>query len=328
MSTVGLAIRGGNTTSHRILSVFNGANTAGWFTRAGDMIIQYQGYNYTVASVSSTGLLYMYPGASGNFRIPSGTGLIIGVDAAPSARLHVRGDGTNPVARFENNAGVDLVSIGNSGTLAVVGTISTGNGVSIGGAGYFLVGADGSAGTAKLIIRQTSNYLGLYGSNAANAIYRFDSAVNMTNTTGTNLVFLGVRNTFNPTSGTASYSNFSIEPTINQTGGANGITRGVYVAPTLTAAADFRAIEVLTGSTSAHKLIQLANGAGNKVFEVNAAQQIGLFGVAPIAQPTTAISSAAVTAGSGAPVLEDDLFAGYTVAQIAQALVNIGILKP
>jgi hypothetical protein len=246
----------------------------------------------------------------------------------PTARLHVRGDGTNPIARFENSAGTEFVSIANSGTFAVVGTITTGNGVSIGGAGYFLVGADGGAGTAKLIIRQTSNYLGLYGSNAANAVFRFDSAANLTNTTGTDLVFLGVRNTFNPTSGTASYSNFSIEPTINQTGGANGITRGVYVAPTLTAAADFRALDVLTGSTSGHKLIRLANAAGSKVFEVNAAQEIGLFGVTPIAQPTTGIAGATVTAGGGAPVLEDDLFAGYTVAQIAQALVNLGILKP
>jgi hypothetical protein len=254
--------------------------------------------------------------------------LSIGFDGSTTARLNVRGDGANPIARFENSAGTELVSIANSGALGVLAGISSGSGLTIGGGGYFLVGTDGSSATAKLLIRQTSNYLGLYGSNAANAIFRFDSAVNMTNTTGTDLVFLGVRNTFNPTSGTASYSNFSIEPTINQTGGANGITRGVYVAPTLTAAADFRAIEVKAGSTSSHDLINLANAAGNKVFEVNAAQEIGLFGVAPIAQPTTGIAGATVTAGGGAPVLEDDLFAGYTVAQIAQALVNLGILKP
>jgi hypothetical protein len=36
-------------------------------------------------------------------------------------------------------------------------------------------------------------------------------------------------------------------PTINQTGGASGITRGIYVNPTLTSAADFRAIEVERG---------------------------------------------------------------------------------
>ena len=50
-------------------------------------------------------------------------------------------------------------------------------------------------------------------------------------------------NTFAPTSGTASLAIMQMNWTINQTGGANGITRGLYVNPTLTAAADFRAIE-------------------------------------------------------------------------------------
>jgi len=49
--------------------------------------------------------------------------------------------------------------------------------------------------------------------------------------------------TFAPTSGTATFKAFNINPTINQTGGANGITRGLYVNPTLTAAADWRSIE-------------------------------------------------------------------------------------
>jgi hypothetical protein len=53
--------------------------------------------------------------------------------------------------------------------------------------------------------------------------------------------------TFNPTSGTATYSTLRLVPTINQTGGASGITRGIYVSPTLTSAADFRAIEVERG---------------------------------------------------------------------------------
>jgi len=55
-------------------------------------------------------------------------------------------------------------------------------------------------------------------------------------------------NTFIPTSGTATYTAFRVVPTINQTGGANGITRGLYVNPTITAAADFRAIETTAGN--------------------------------------------------------------------------------
>lgn len=56
-------------------------------------------------------------------------------------------------------------------------------------------------------------------------------------------VLLRIDRNFNPTSGTATHTTLIAIPTINQTGGANGITRGVYVAPILTAAADWRSIE-------------------------------------------------------------------------------------
>jgi hypothetical protein len=74
------------------------------------------------------------------------------------------------------------------------------------------------------------------------------NGINGTATTGTQNVFL-ISKGFAPTSGTATYATTSIIPTINQTGGANGITRGLYINPTLTAVADFRAIEVANGIT-------------------------------------------------------------------------------
>lgn len=77
--------------------------------------------------------------------------------------------------------------------------------------------------------------------------------------------FARVTGTFSPTSGTATYKTFVIAPTINQTGGANGITRGLYINPTLTAAADFRAIETTSGKT-------ILNGSG---LEVNGAYLSG-----------------------------------------------------
>jgi hypothetical protein len=57
-----------------------------------------------------------------------------------------------------------------------------------------------------------------------------------------------VYDNFNPTSGTAVSNALSIIPTINQTGGANGISRGLYINPTLTAAADWRGIEIANNS--------------------------------------------------------------------------------
>jgi hypothetical protein len=66
---------------------------------------------------------------------------------------------------------------------------------------------------------------------------------NTLNPTVNNPKDLAVGSTFAPTSGTGTYVAEMINPVINQTGGANGITRGLYVNPTLTAAADWRSIE-------------------------------------------------------------------------------------
>jgi hypothetical protein len=53
---------------------------------------------------------------------------------------------------------------------------------------------------------------------------------------------------FTPTSGTGIYNNLVVDSTINQTGGASGISRGLYINPTLTAAADWRSIQTTNNS--------------------------------------------------------------------------------
>jgi hypothetical protein len=63
-----------------------------------------------------------------------------------------------------------------------------------------------------------------------------------TNTSGLR-VLVDLTRGFAPTSGTGQYIDLRLLPAINQTGGANGITRGLFVNPTLTAAADWRSIE-------------------------------------------------------------------------------------
>jgi len=69
------------------------------------------------------------------------------------------------------------------------------------------------------------------------------------------------RMSFSPTSGTASYSGIDVNDAINQTGGANGVTRGIYVRPTLTSAYDYRGIEVANGAGAG--LVQSGSGATN-----------------------------------------------------------------
>jgi hypothetical protein len=84
-----------------------------------------------------------------------------------------------------------------------------------------------------------------------------------TNATGAETKSSVVTNTtFNPTSGVSNFTTYLLTPTINQTGGANGITRGLYVNPTLTSAADFRAIEWSNNAATAPSASWGLYGAG------------------------------------------------------------------
>lgn len=56
-----------------------------------------------------------------------------------------------------------------------------------------------------------------------------------------------ISDNFVPTAGTAIFNGINLALTVNQTGGANGITRGLYINPTITAASNFKAIEVVSG---------------------------------------------------------------------------------
>jgi hypothetical protein len=140
--------------------------------------------------------------------------------------------------------------------------------------------------TGGLEITGTSLWNSILSTNASTAFFNssffnsrdnFYGGGNFNLTSGYVYVFQAERQ-FQPTSGTATYVGFYSNPTINQTGGANGITRGLYVNPTLTAAADFRAIEttvgkVILGSTSGNVLIGTATDAGYKL-DVNGSTRI------------------------------------------------------
>lgn len=55
-------------------------------------------------------------------------------------------------------------------------------------------------------------------------------------------------------------------------------------------------------------------------------QKLGFWNKTPVAQPTTAITGAAFAANSGTAVNDASTFGGYTLAKIAAALINTGIL--
>lgn len=75
-----------------------------------------------------------------------------------------------------------------------------------------------------------------------------------TNTTSTDSqlattnYLMQLQQTFAPTTNTGTYTTLRINPTINQTGTANGITRGILIDPIITSAANFRALDITNGS--------------------------------------------------------------------------------
>jgi hypothetical protein len=101
---------------------------------------------------------------------------------------------------------------------------------------------------SALTLSQTGTRTTFSTSGGANVNhFRFTTLSSLSSPTG-NTVFLDYIASFTPTSGVGTFSALSYTGVINQTGGASGITRGLYINPTLTAAADFRAIETTAGS--------------------------------------------------------------------------------
>jgi hypothetical protein len=163
----------------------------------------------------------------------------IGTTGSISSTLHVKGSGATSATtalRVENtNASASFivrddlrVGIGTATptqALDVVGSIYlTGNITAINSISAFKYGA-GNAGTgggleAYFNVRDINTAL------TSSVYYDFGSARNV-----------------NPTSGTFIYNAFTFGGTINQTGGANGITRGFYANPTLTSASNWRSFE-------------------------------------------------------------------------------------
>lgn len=70
-----------------------------------------------------------------------------------------------------------------------------------------------------------------------------------TNTGGAK-VGVTINGSFVPTTGSATWTSMSITPTINQSTGGTGITRGLHINPSLNTPADFRALEI--GNTLAN----------------------------------------------------------------------------
>jgi len=187
---------------------------------------------------------------SGNILAQNVTAFSIGTNTT-TARLTVKGSGSTSATTsllVQNSAGTTALTITDSGLSTFSGTVRN------------------TTGPMEALSFATSGAPFSFGTTS---IYNITGTMSVL-TSGQRDGFLG-QFTFAPTSGTAVLNVMNASPTINQTGGANGITRGLYINPTLTAAADFRAIQTTAGKiifgglpTSSAGLVsgQLWNDAG------------------------------------------------------------------
>jgi hypothetical protein len=189
--------------------------------------------------------------SAGDIFIQTGTG----VNGGNTGRIVFQiGNSTNNTAQF-STAGNFLINtttdagykLDVNGTARVQGRLTmTGDYIQYGTNGNVAIGStsNGSSfsNSASSLLYASANINNL----AQFAHYFYTGTFNAIS--GNQGVISSTTATFSPTSGTSTFTGINLGFIINQTGGANGITRGLYINPTITAAADYRAIETTVGN--------------------------------------------------------------------------------
>jgi len=143
-----------------------------------------------------------------------------------SARLHVRGDGTNPIARFENNAGTRGFIFTSIGDLLPIDVGTQFGAITAGFSDGFALGG-GIGGWKK---DSGSNHL--FYSAYQNG-FRY-TTVNNTSTSGTGYV-ASFEQTFGAGAGSANFRPLNLAYTINNSGAQTGTATGIFLNATETA---------------------------------------------------------------------------------------------
>jgi hypothetical protein len=180
-----------------------------------------------------------------NSASPSYTGLITGVGATQTGTSAI---GVLDLAQTWNTTG-NPIALKLNVTNTASGASANLMDLQVGGVSQFKVSKAGVVTTTQVVVTTLSGIGSLTYSGTVFA------------TTSGNVDLLTINRPFSPTSGTGTTNAITYNATINQTGGASGITRGLYINPTLTSAADFRAIEVVNGSVVLPYRAETANYA-------------------------------------------------------------------
>lgn len=197
-------------------------------------------------------------------RFTSGGDFVLGTTTA-SARLHVRGDGTNPIARFESSAGLNFFLVNNSGQ-TIWGSAGVNEPYIV---NYNGTSTESGSGNA-LRIRQRANL------NGTLIQYWADGLFNNT-TSGDNIAHHFLASGYAGAAGSGNFRMAQFNYTINNSGVNTGVASGIYL----------RATETNLNSML-HNFIDLGTAAAGSLFSVT---NVGAIKVATIADASAPNSS-------------------------------------
>ncbi len=247
-----------------IIAVANSGTVSDSFVLGGSIFAQIPSNSraFLVGGNQFTGATY-----SGAAQMSVSYNLVVAGDANHSisagARLHVRGNGVNSIARFDNGSAIQVASIDNNGF------ITGARFQTYGGASRLEAGAIVHTGG-------TASYF-TFGQQSSNAGFIFSNSSNWSVTSGTayDIDFQNI--TFGAAAGSANYRKLNLAYTINNSGAQTGTATGIYSRATETA---------LNGML--HNLIDLGTTALGSLFSVN---NVGAIKVATIADGSAPNSS-------------------------------------
>jgi len=190
-------------------------------------------------SVAVLGTLF----GTGNLLLSTGTQTDAGYKLDVNGDSRIKGSGTT--------SATTSLSIQNSGNSNILRTLNNGY-VYLGNAVFpFRIYSGSVTGAGDVDLSGEFLTLNSRSGNTPTGDLLGHVTFNGASITGTTTAVhntVSIQRGFAPTSGSAVVNFLNIYCTINQTGGANGITRGLYINPILTSAANFRAIETARGN--------------------------------------------------------------------------------